>query len=72
MSESVALVTGETYRAGYGGTFYCQRGGVTPRLQNVASGWTLTAHLVRRDAAGSIYWAYSTNGAFEPTTMPWP
>ena len=66
------LEKGETYRASYGGQFYCLRGGEHPRLQNVASNWTFTAHDVRFCEDGTICWAYSTNGAFEPTVRPWP
>lgn len=72
MSQAAVLEKGKTYRASYGGTFYCQRGGETPRLQNVASGWTLTAHDVRLNADGTICWGYSTNGAFMPSARPWP
>lgn len=34
-------------------------------LKNIAIGWVLTAHKVRFDDFGRIYWAYSTDGHFE-------
>ena len=57
-----------TYRNRGGGEFLCRwvfPSGVDAIMQNIASGWTFTAHGIRRYADGTIVWDYSTGGRFE-------
>ena len=72
MQRGVQLTTGMTYRNRGGGKFYCVSGGDTPIMQNVASGWTLVAHIVTLYDDGTIEWDFSTSGRFEPSFQPWP
>lgn len=56
------------YRNRGGGCFLCRRvfrSGVDAIMQNITSGWTFTAHGIRRYEDGTIVWDYSTGGRFE-------
>ena len=51
-----------------GGRFLCVRNcynETTAIMQNIKSGWTFTAHGIRRYPDGTIVWDYSTGGRFE-------
>lgn len=56
------------YRNRGGGEFLCRRvfpSGVDAIMQNIISGWTFTAHGLRRFADGTIVWDWSSGGRFE-------
>lgn len=57
---------GEYYRNRGGGEYLCMGVGAYDDavMQNVASGWTLTAHGLGKYADGTIDWDYSTGGRF--------
>lgn len=55
-----------THRSLVAGKFRCIKGDSYPVLQNIRSGWTLTAHGVGMYEDGTIDWDYSTNGRFTP------
>ena len=61
---------GKDYDNHGGGTYRCV--GYTsdgdPKMQNVASGWTLIAHGVCQYENGTIEWDYSKGGYFEDLT----
>lgn len=68
--RNVTLEQGKTYKNRGGGTFRCLQAGGFLRtgdamVQNVASGWTCTAHGVTMYEDGTIEWDYSTGGRFE-------
>lgn len=61
---------GRVYENQGGGTYRClQAGGFLPAraavMQNVASGWTLTAHDCGIYEDGRMDWDFSTDGRFE-------
>lgn len=62
-------VKGEVYRNQGGGEYRCVKAGnawsENPIMQNVKSGWTLTAHGVGIYDDGTIDWDYSTGGYFD-------
>lgn len=68
--RNVTLEQGKTYKNRGGGTFRCLQVGGFLRtgdatVQNVASGWTCTAHGVTMYEDSTIEWDYSTGGRFE-------
>lgn len=65
------LWEGETYENVGGGTFKCLYGidSDTYVMQNVKSGWTLTAHVITRYQGGKIEWDYSTDGYWREVTQ---
>lgn len=67
--RNITLEVGKTYKNRGGGTFVCLEVGGFLRpgdaiVQNVASGWTCTAHGVTQYEDGAIEWDYSTGGRF--------
>lgn len=66
--EKFTPKAGEIYRNQGGGTFRCLRSGYTAgeaTMQNVKSGWTLSAHGCGIYEDGTMDWDYSTGGRFE-------
>ena len=57
---------GQMYKNEGGGTYFCMDSDPngTATMQNVLSGWTLTAHGCNIYENGKIDWDYSTNGRF--------
>lgn len=66
--EKFTPKAGEVYRNQGGGIFRCLRSGYTAgeaTMQNVKSGWTLSAHGCGIYEDGTMDWDYSTGGRFE-------
>ena len=67
MTRDEKLKQGTIYTNKGGGRFLClsDTEGEITKLRNVASGWTLNAHVVTMYDDGTIEWDYSTGGYFE-------
>lgn len=60
-----APVAGKAYTNHGGGTFRCLKAqGADATMMNMASGWTLEAHMCRQYKDGTIEWDWSTGGHF--------
>lgn len=67
MNRHAKLTKGEIYENKGGGRFIClcDANGEITKLCNVASGWTLYAHVITMYDDGKIEWDFSTGGHFK-------